>query len=119
MPFALFLFVFPLATARGTDDFRVCQSLQLGRIDFPTSGLRQVQGDFLRGVAALHSFWYEEASEAFQSATKADPEFVMGYWGEAMTYNHPLWLQQDTEAARKALARVKDTTRLTARERAR
>ncbi len=119
MPFALFLFVFPLATARGTDHFSAsAQTSQLGRIDFPTSGSREVQGDFLRGVAALHSFWYEEALEAFQSATKADPDFAMGYWGEAMTYNHPIWLQQDTEAGRKALARIKDTSKLSAREKA-
>ena len=91
---------------------------QLGTINFPTSGTPQAQQHFLRGVAALHSFWYEEALEAFQAATKTDPDFAMGYWGEAMTYNHPLWAQQDTEAARKALARIKDTGNLTAREKA-
>jgi hypothetical protein len=30
----------------------------------------------------------------------------MAYWGEAMTYNHPVWFQQDAEAARTALARL-------------
>jgi tetratricopeptide (TPR) repeat protein len=94
------------------------QGSQLGRINFPTSGPPQAQEHFLRGVAALHSFWYEEAVEAFRDATKADPEFAMGYWGEAMTYNHPIWLQQDTEAGRKALSKIKDTSKLTARERA-
>jgi tetratricopeptide (TPR) repeat protein len=94
------------------------QTTRLGRIDFPTSGSREAQESFLRGVAALHSFWYEEAVEAFQAATKADPDFAMGYWGEAMTYNHPIWLQQDYEAGRKALAKIKDTSKLTAREKA-
>jgi tetratricopeptide (TPR) repeat protein len=108
--FAPILFVFVL--------YAFAQTTQLGRIDFPTSGSREAQDNFLRGVAALHSFWYEEALEAFQSATKTDPDFAMGYWGEAMTYNHPIWLQQDTEAGRKALARIKDTNRLTAREKA-
>ena len=28
----------------------------------------------------------------------------MAYWGEAMTYNHPVWMQQDVAAARAALA---------------
>ena len=117
--FAAILFVFPLATARGTDQFSAfAQTAQLGRIDFPTSGSREAQDNFLRGVAALHSFWYEEALEAFRSATKVDPDFAMGYWGEAMTYNHPIWLQQDIEAGRKALARIKDTSRLSAREKA-
>ncbi len=94
------------------------QTTRLGRIDFPTSGGREAQEHFLRGVAALHSFWYEEALDAFQAATKADPDFAMGYWGEAMTYNHPIWLQQDTEAGRKALAKIKGTSKLNEREKA-
>src|SRR5688572_9725 len=67
------------------------QESQLGRVEFPTSGSPQAQAHFLRGLAALHSFWYEEAAEAFRESTKVDPDFAMGYWGEAMTYNHPLW----------------------------
>jgi tetratricopeptide (TPR) repeat protein len=95
---------------------RQSQGGALGRIDFPTSGSRAAQDHFLRGVAALHSFWYEEALEAFQAATKADPDFALGYWGEAMAHNHPLWNEQDTEAARKALAKIRDTAKMTARE---
>ena len=92
------------------------QSGALGQVDFPTSGSKAAQAHFLRGVAALHSFWYEEALEAFREATKVDPDFVMGYWGEAMAHNHPLWNEQDTEAARKVIANVRDTGQLTARE---
>ncbi len=94
------------------------QSSQLGSIQFPTSGAPQAQAAFLRGVAAMHSFWYEEALEAFQEATRLDPNFAMGHWGVALTYNHPIWQQQDAEPARRALARIKDTTKLTPRERA-
>lgn len=93
-------------------------STKLGKIDFPTSGSGAAQGYFLRGVAALHSFWYEEALKAFRQSTKADPDFVMGYWGEAMAHNHHLWEQQDAKAAREALAKIKDMTKITARERA-
>ena len=75
------------------------QESKLGRVEFPTSGSAKAQAPFLRGLAALHSFWYEEALEAFRESTKADPEFMMGYWGEAMTYNHPLWAEQDLTAA--------------------
>jgi hypothetical protein len=88
----------------------------LGQVDFPTSGSKAAQAHFLRGVAALHSFWYEEALEAFQAATKVDPDFMLGYWGEAMAHNHPLWNEQDTEAARKVVAKIRDTGRLTPRE---
>jgi tetratricopeptide (TPR) repeat protein len=93
------------------------QSAHLGTVNFPTSGSPEAQQHFLRGVAALHSFWYEEALEEFQAATKIDPDFMMGYWGEAMTYNHPLWAQQDTEAGRRAVAKIKDSPKLTERER--
>ena len=88
----------------------------LGKIDFPTSASRAAQEHFLRGVAALHSFWYEEALEAFQAATKLEPDFALGYWGEAMAHNHPLWNEQDADAARKALAKIRDTAKLTPRE---
>lgn len=94
------------------------QNAQLGKVEFPTSGSEKAQAHFLRGLAALHSFWYEEALEAFREATSAEPEFMMGYWGEAMAYNHPLWSEQDTPAARAVIAKIKDTPKLTARERA-
>jgi len=94
------------------------QQSNLGRVDFPTSGSPAAQAHFLRGLAALHSFWYEEALEAFRESTKVDPDFMMGYWGEAMTYNHPLWSEQDIAAAREVIAKIKDTPKLSDRERA-
>lgn len=94
------------------------QNSQLGKVEFQTSGSPTAQAEFLRGLAALHSFWYEEALEAFRAATKTDPEFMMGYWGEAMAHNHPLWGEQDTAAARSVIAKFKETAKLSARERA-
>ncbi|HEX9944524.1 MAG TPA: tetratricopeptide repeat protein [Thermoanaerobaculia bacterium] len=81
----------------------------LGKVDFPTSGSPAAQAHFLRGVAALHSFWYDEAADAFRAAQKAEPGFAMAYWGEAMTYNHPIWSEQDRDAALAALARLAPT----------
>src|SRR5215207_8955217 len=92
------------------------QQTALGRLDFPTSGIGEAQSHFLRGVAALHSFWYEEALEEFKASTKVDRDFVMGYWGEAMAYNHPLWWKQDTEAGRKVISQLPDSKRVTPRE---
>jgi tetratricopeptide (TPR) repeat protein len=91
---------------------------KLGNVSFPTSGGEKAQLHFLRGLAALHSFWFEEALGEFRQSTAIEPDFVMGYWGEAMAYNHPLWAEQDTEAARKTLAKIKDTSKITPREQA-
>src|SRR5215210_6046075 len=94
------------------------QESQLGRVEFPTSGSEKAQAHFLRGLAALHSFWYEEALDAFRESTKVEPDFAMGYWGEAMAHNHPLWSEQDIAAARQVLTKIKETPKLTERERA-
>jgi tetratricopeptide (TPR) repeat protein len=94
------------------------QDSQLGRVDFATSGSEKAQAHFLRGLAALHSFWYEEALEAFRESTKVEPDFAMGYWGEAMAHNHPLWSEQDIAAAREVLTKIKESPKLTDRERA-
>jgi hypothetical protein len=94
------------------------QQAALGKVDFPTSGSPKAQAHFLRGLAALHSFWFEEALEQFRESTKVEADFMMGYWGEAMAHNHPLWSEQDTEAGRKVLAKLQDSKKLTDRERA-
>jgi hypothetical protein len=93
---------------------------KLGTVNFPTSARSaEAQAHFLRGVAALHSFWYPVALDEFRAATSLEPDFMMGYWGEAMTYNHPLWGEpQETEAARQVLAKVADTPQLRPIERA-
>src|SRR5438876_1234539 len=79
---------------------------QLGVVDFPTSGPPAAQSHFLQGVLLLHNFQYTEAQNEFAAAEKIAPDFAMSYWGEAMTYNHPLWHEQDQKAAVAALARL-------------
>jgi len=77
---------------------------RLGAVNFPTSCSQPAQVRFLRGVAALHSFWYPVALDEFRESTKIDPDCMMGYWGEAMAHNHPTWGDpQETVAAREAL----------------
>ncbi len=63
---------------------------------------------FLRGLALLHNFEYAFAAKEFRKAQEADPDFVMAYWGEAMTHNHPLWAEQDRDEARAILGRLGD-----------
>ncbi|MFV1988111.1 MAG: hypothetical protein ACC682_12580, partial [Gemmatimonadota bacterium] len=79
---------------------------QVGSVSFPNSGDADAQQAFLRGLALLHSFEYATAEAAFREAQEVDPDFAMAYWGEAMTYNHPIWLQQDSTAARATLDRL-------------
>ena len=81
----------------------------LGSLSFPNSGNDGAQEPFLRGVLLLHSFEYETSAEAFREAQEADAQFALAYWGEAMTYNHPLWRQKDVEAAAATLSRLAPT----------
>lgn len=94
------------------------QNAPLGKVDFQTSGSPEAQAHFLRGLAALHSFWFEEALEEFQQATRIQSDFMMGYWGEAMAHNHPLWSEQDSPAGRVVIGKFKDDPKLSTRERA-
>ncbi|MDX2225076.1 MAG: hypothetical protein SFV21_20130, partial [Rhodospirillaceae bacterium] len=81
----------------------------LGTIAFPNSGKPAAQDPFLTGVKAFYSFEFDEAGEAFRAAQAADPGFALAYWGEAMSYNHPLWAEQDFVAARRTLNRFAPT----------
>ena len=64
---------------------------QLGQIVFPTSCATDVQDDFNRAVAMLHSFWYQAAEKAFAALAQEDPSCAMAHWGIAMARFHPLW----------------------------
>src|SRR3954462_4103894 len=85
------------------------KTVELGSIHFPTSAKPAAQAPFLTGVKALYNFEFDIAGDAFRETQKADPAFALGYWGEAMSYNHPLWAQQDLPAARKALEKLAPT----------
>ena len=84
-------------------------SEQLGSITWPTSATASAHGLFIKGVLYMHNFHYDEAAAAFRGAQKRDPGDVMSYWGEAMSYTHPVWNEQDTSAARVALRRLAPT----------
>jgi tetratricopeptide (TPR) repeat protein len=79
---------------------------KLGTIRFPNSGAATAQGPFIRGVLLLHSFEYADAAASFREAQRVDPGFALAYWGEAMTYTHPVWNEQDAGAARAVLTRL-------------
>src|SRR5690606_7749695 len=77
---------------------------------FTNSGSADAQQDFMDGLLMLHSFQYDDARESFLKAQDIDPHFVMAYWGEAMTYNYPLWPDApDFENGVAALGKLGET----------
>lgn len=80
--------------------------VDLGQIEFPNSGPAEAQKHFIEGVLLLHSFEYARARRAFQEASRIAPNFALAYWGEAMTYDHPIWGEHDQAAGLAALARL-------------
>ena len=84
----------------------IADQQRLGNISFPNSGASEAQSAFLKGVGALHSFEFDAARIAFEEAQDIDPTFALAYWGQAMSDNHPLWYQQDMDAATAALNRL-------------
>src|SRR5213594_932977 len=63
----------------------------VGKVAFPITCAPEAQSDFARGVALLHSFFYEEARRVFTSVAERDPKCAMAQWGIAMTWWHPIW----------------------------
>src|SRR6266508_1834151 len=95
---ALFGSLLPRAVAARTED--------LGRIDFPTLISADSQTGLLRGALRVDSFDFDDAAEDFREARTTEPGVAIAHWGEAMTFNHPLWMEQDAGSARKALDRL-------------
>jgi tetratricopeptide (TPR) repeat protein len=80
---------------------------QLGMVHFPVSCATAVQKPFERGVALLHSFWYEEAEKEFEQIVKDDPQCAMAHWGIAMSIWHQLWNHPDAATIQRGHAEIK------------
>jgi hypothetical protein len=64
---------------------------KFGAVSMPISCAADVQIPFERGIALMHSFWYEEAVKQFKAVAIADPQCAMAQWGLAMTEWRPFW----------------------------
>ena len=84
-------------------------TVQLGELNFEPTGKAEAQPSFHKGLLLLHSFEYADAADAFREARTIDPDFVMAYWGEAMTCNHPLWQEQDLNKGNEILTALAPT----------
>ena len=91
-----------------------------GTVDFPVSCAPAVQAEFVRGVALLHSFFYEEARRIFTGVAEKDPTCAMAQWGIAMTWWHPIWTPptpDEMKAGKAAIDKAMAMTGGTDRER--
>ncbi|MFQ5678976.1 MAG: PQQ-binding-like beta-propeller repeat protein [Gemmatimonadota bacterium] len=92
---------------------------RVGEVSFPVSCAPEVQANFDRAVALLHSFEFEESRGVFRSIGDRDPGCAMAHWGVAMTYYHPLWAPptpEELEGGTAAVERAREPE-ATARER--
>ncbi len=106
---SLFLFISCQNQSTAPPDTSQENGHQLGQIYLEVTGDPEAQAHFKKGLLLLHSFEFDDAATAFDEALAIDSNFVMATWGKAMTHNHPLWREQDTEAAREAMSLLGNT----------
>src|SRR5262249_42628741 len=90
----------------------------VGKVEFPISCAPGVRSEFARGVALLHSFFYEEARRVFTSVAERDSKCAMAQWGIDMTWWHTVWVPPNADemhagkaAIEKAMAMKAGTER--------
>jgi tetratricopeptide (TPR) repeat protein len=110
-----------LITAALTSGAIAQQDEKLGKVVFPTSCDPNVQTEFDRGVAMLHSYWFLKARRTFEGILQQDPTCAMAHWGVAMDFlgntlaTTPT--RADAQAAWDALEKARVTGAKTQRER--
>ena len=77
----------PAVAAAQHEDHGKADPSQIGSasVKFETTCAAAVRDDFNRAVALLHSFWFTEATKAFQAIADKDPSCAMAHWGLAMS----------------------------------
>ena len=81
-------------------------NLKLGHVTFPISCAPGLQPAFERGVALLHSFWYDAAENQFREIAEKDPACAIAYWGEAFSLYRQLWFRPDEPVLKRGLALI-------------
>lgn len=110
MQYRLYLLLFGLLFTQCADKpAEVKQEHKLGQVAFEVTGSEEAMPYFQEGLLLLHSFEFEDAAAKFVKAQQIDSTFVMAYWGEAMSYNHPLWKERYTDEGTAALQKLAST----------
>jgi tetratricopeptide (TPR) repeat protein len=119
-PLLALLLVLPASSA-AQDAHNHAAPEKLGVVSFPLSCRPEVQQQFDRGVALLHSFAYADARNAFQAIAAQDERCAMAHWGIAMTYFRQLWdppiLPETISIAQKEIQRAQQPGTNSERER--
>src|SRR6476661_8563134 len=85
-----------------------------GKIEFPITSGADIRPEFERGVALLHSFFYEDARRIFTAAAEKDPNCAMAQWGIAMTWWHPIWTPPTPEEMKAGMTAIDKATAMKA-----
>jgi hypothetical protein len=88
---------------------------KFGSVHMPISCDVSVQIPFERGIALIHSFWYEEANKQFQAVAVADPQCAMAQWALAMTEWRPFWDGMPEERRKAGIAEIDKASALHAK----
>jgi tetratricopeptide (TPR) repeat protein len=78
----------------------------VGTVHLQSSCAPAAQKELERGVALLHSFFYEEARRVFGQAATLDAGCAMAHWGVAMTLWHPIWAPPNEDEEREGRAAI-------------
>jgi tetratricopeptide (TPR) repeat protein len=83
-------------TIPAVDPSRVTQVLDdtgtsLGSVALTVECAPEASTLVTRGLALLHNMTHVEAEDAFREATGIDPGCALGYWGQAISWVHPVW----------------------------
>lgn len=89
-------------------------------VKFETSCASAVGAEFNQAVALLHSFWFPQATAAFEDILKKDPTCAMAHWGIALAaWGNPfggIKNAKTVELTRQAIDKAKATGSPTPRE---
>ncbi|HWM29236.1 MAG TPA: hypothetical protein VNQ14_12315, partial [Woeseiaceae bacterium] len=82
-------------------------SEKLGSVHFETSCAPDLQEDFNRAVALLHSFEFGPAIDGFDGVLAEDPSCAIAHWGIALSYwGNPFGLVRSDSALEKGSATI-------------
>jgi tetratricopeptide (TPR) repeat protein len=89
---------------------------QLGEVRFAVSCNAPAQSEFNRGMAMVHSFWFNPAISSFKKVLELDPACGMADWGIAlMSMGNPFAWPANPKAMAAAGAAIGDAERIGAK----